>query len=775
MSEELDPEQKVASEHNEGPMLLLAGAGSGKTKTIIERVKRIMNTKVANFDEILMLTFSRKAAREMYDRLFVALGANEMLLNDRMPTIINFHSFGWDFIQKHPLACGFKQNVTLITEASAKKRLRTLIKSIDDERLAENQNATTLEGIFGTYDRARSVCERVYEKLIDLGVDDPDDIRSYYKEIEGLFYNQQQMNQSISSIISVLKDYKRLKRRDNHADFGDMLLLPVIAMKENAALRDEMADKYRFVIVDEMQDTSKIQYDLIRLLAPHKNIFCVGDDDQCIYSWRNANPENMRMFLDEYQAKLIRLERNYRSTAAIVDRAAQLIANNKTRIPKTPYAFKPASADDPLPLMLVADNDRIMSEYIARDIREKIDSGVEPKDIAILYRTNQVGTLVEGALFQQNIPYRLAQGSELMKKKEVAWIHAACQLVYNDRDSEAFRTFAEMFPGIGDKTIEQITNYMYGRSDIGLFAIPREYDDKFTARVIDIVEDMGHRIADLKKYGPGFLYEWAKRKEMGFFGPRLIELDADKNQKAALKKYTKACIEAEEKGEEPPEKLRLTNNQSSKLASRMKNILAITEMFWHRLTELRVSEVKEPERAWMECLATFIGTPDDEADLDENKVNLMTVFRAKGLEYGHVYVPMFTNTFLPLVRNKKDAGLDVMDILETDEDEMGDEEERRLAYVAATRSKRNLTFIHANRVSLAYDTKSNLKISPYAKEMGLNPVRININSSANDFIEDDVETMFEMGLMSASGAEKERVARENKANREKSRQGHYAA
>lgn len=416
----LNPEQQQAVSHNEGPLLILAGAGSGKTTVLVSRTGRLIAEKRALPERICVLTFTNKAARELKHRVAKKLG-------DRVASKVwagTFHGFGLRFLKEHHVEAGLPKNFGVIDQGDAQAVLKDLLRDHKD------------------YEKARLNLEAIMEL-----------IHSY--RAKGRGDSLDQTTESAAAEILAPK-YMRKLRGLGVVDFEELLLRPLQMMRDNESLKRKMQSRFDFMMVDEFQDTNHTQMLFVdELSGGHNNLAVVGDDDQSIYGWRGAEIQNILGFPKRYKnCRVIRLERNYRSTATILNLANAIIANSQDRHEKV---LRP-SLDNKgqLPELFVYENEEAEVDQVVKEVSEFRKKGYRYRDMAILYRSNSQGGLMEGGLRRSQIPYKLSGGTALFDRKEVKDVMAFIRSAIAPTEI-SFRRIINLPPrGVGDKTLEAI-------------------------------------------------------------------------------------------------------------------------------------------------------------------------------------------------------------------------------------------------------------------------------------------------------------------------------
>ena len=395
----LNPKQKEAVLATEGPVLVVAGAGAGKTKVLTERIRCLVEKHSIPPEKILAVTFTNKAAEEMRQRLGLS-----------GPLIGTFHALGLFIIKENLKELGISENFTIMDEDDALK----LIKVCEEElRIDPKQFDPS---------RIRNQISGLKNKLIaaENFADDP----SVSSETNNFF------GQILSKIWQL---YEKKKEEQHFLDFDDLLLKPTNAFKRNPDLLKKYRERWQYLHIDEYQDTNEVQYTLSKLLAgAHRNIFVVGDIDQAIYSWRGADFKNVLNFqLDWPDAKVITLEENYRSTDIILEAANALITNNKMRLPKNLWTKRAGKHQIRI---IYSEDDKKEAETVAKEIAYLKQNAVSLKNIGILYRTNAQSRALEEALLKYNIHYRILSGTRFYERKEIKDILAYLKLIQNSAD-----------------------------------------------------------------------------------------------------------------------------------------------------------------------------------------------------------------------------------------------------------------------------------------------------------------------------------------------------
>lgn len=422
MLDNLNEKQQEAVKETEGAVLVLAGAGSGKTKVLTTRVAYLINEKGVNPRNILAITFTNKAATEMKERI------SKMVENSNKIQISTYHSLGLLFIRENCEKLNYQSNFTILDSED----VLTLIKKIMKEK--------------GIDDKAFN--PRAIRNAISSAKNELIDAKSYEKYA---------LTEFEKKVYEVYLNYEKRLKLGNSLDFDDLLMLPIILFKNNPDILSKYQDRFEYILIDEYQDTNYAQYMLSKLLsAKYKNIFVVGDIDQSIYAFRGANYKNILNFEKDYpNNKTILLEENYRSTKCILNVANDIIKNNKQRQEKNLWT---QNNDGEKITYHKAENEKDEANYVKNEIQKLIDNGVEKSNIAVLYRTNAQSRIIEEELLHHNIPYKVVGSFYFYNRKEIKDLISYLKLIYNPHDDiSLLRIINTPKRGIGLKTIENLT------------------------------------------------------------------------------------------------------------------------------------------------------------------------------------------------------------------------------------------------------------------------------------------------------------------------------
>lgn len=666
----LTQQQDVIANHKDGPMIVLAGAGSGKTATLIARTGRLMDQGI-HARNILITTFSRKAATEIKARLSSQFG-----MNGEDVRVDTFHGLGYRFMQDYKEHFGLTadQNWAIMTSNDQQRTLNEIAKEFAEgadlefksirKELKESQNLWSL---------MKQDCRcpaNVSDALIEL-----DKARAAKK---GVSPNSERVTLPERIVAQALVGYEEAKREGGYLDFDDLLLLPTRCLVKYPKIAEGLSYQHTHMMIDESQDTNLVQYMMVRQIGQHhKNVVMVGDDDQSIYRWRGAKVANLRRFIKEFEAPTVRLEQNFRSHANIVDSASSLIKHNQKRLPKSPFSV---TQSDEKPEVRVSDTDRAMALNLAEQVKSMQAQGIPLNDIALLYRTNRMTTVLEPAFKQAGIPYSVVGGMSFYERAEIQAVTACARIVWKHDDWQALKSLQPYIDGLGKK----------GLSD----TIDRLKNDN-----MNILSFMLHEAP--QQYGKGGirLNEFVK----GVFNNSIMN-SVDKNQyqiAQSLVQWTK----------DGPMKL-LDREKDDVLRVRRSDNLD------QLLHEIRQSDPADFFEYMMEApISDYVASQED-----IDRVTMSTIHRSKGLEWPHVSIVGFSDGLMPFDPDRlqgRTAKKPEAPANDEDDDGGRPEEERCLAYVAATRSMQTLTLHHANMYHFPGSEPVCLDLSPFVKEMEL--------------------------------------------------------
>lgn len=618
----LNPRQQEAVRFIDGPCLVLAGAGSGKTSVITTKIAYLVQECGMSARKIAAVTFTNKAAREMKERVGQMLKGRE----GHGLTVSTFHNLGLNIIRRELKTLGFRPGFSLFDPEDAKALLRDLMQKEAD---------TDAEQING-------VQNRISQWKNDLVLPGP-----------AISHAADEDEQYAARIYEA---YNRHLKAYNAVDFDDLIMLPVVLLQTDPEALARWRKRIHYMLVDEYQDTNVSQYQLVKMLMDERATFTVvGDDDQSIYAWRGARPENLVTLGEDFpRLNVIKLEQNYRSTATILRAANTLIANNPHVYEKT--LWSDMGQGDPIRVVVnrheEAEAERVAGEILTRRIKER----AEWRDFAVLYRGNFQARLLELKLQHHQIPYKLSGGTSFFSRNEIKDSMAYLRLLINPDDDNAFLRIVNVpRREIGPGTLEKLANYASERS-ISMFAACHELglEQVLPTRAIERLGRFAHFIDGVRK-----------RMDQGDAIAAIREMIRDMDYEAWLYQNASAPTIAER---------------------RMANVWTLIDQLeksMHRDDEdgEASEETDDVQSAISRLVLRDILEQQAEED-DSDRVQLLTMHASKGLEFPHVYLMGLEEELLPH-RNSIESGTV--------------EEERRLAYVGITRARRTLTLTLARQ------------------------------------------------------------------------------
>ncbi len=629
----LNFQQKKAVEVIDGPLILLAGAGSGKTRTLVSRIVYLIENGVSPAS-ILAMTFTNKAAKEMKNRVTALVshdfsgewGQPWMGFSSVSPEVSTFHSFCLKLLRTESEAMGFTKPPVVYDSADQLSLLKKIVKELN------------LTGRLGDPKAYQSAIN--YAKTQAWG---PEDVEANYK-----------WSAFQEKFIQVYRLYQSTVQANQALDFGDIILRTYFLLKANSEVLERYQDKFRYLMVDEYQDTNRAQYLLVSLMAQkYKNLCVVGDEDQSIYGWRGADIRNILEFQRDYpNAQLIRLEENYRSTKTIISAASKLISNNKDRYDKT--LFTNNEDGDPICLATLSD-EREEAEYIAGEIRERVDnSGLNYEDVSIFYRSHAQSRVIEEIFRRESIPYRIVGGIAFYDRKEIKDLIAYLRLLSNSEDSLSLSRIINVpTRGIGNLTLQKLESHAR-KNNRSLF----QTIEKIVGGTVDFLS-------------AGVV------KKLKVFHTLITSLQV-MAQKGSLSDIYKSILE--ETGY--LESLQVQNTEES--LSRIENLKELSTVIQN------FEEEYNPEaNEGGGLLLNFLNQISLESAVLEKEetggcVSLMTLHSSKGLEFPVVFLVGCEEGIFPTRRAMEDPDPKMI------------EEERRLCYVGMTRAKKYLTLTHVS-------------------------------------------------------------------------------
>lgn len=606
----LNDRQKEAVLYGDGPLLILAGAGSGKTSVLTKRVAYLIKERAVSPKNIVAITFTNKAAKEMKERIIKEVGKEGYDIQ-----ISTFHSFGLRIIKENYEKLGYEKNFTIIDSDDSLTVVKKILKEMGidyarfNPKFIKNQISSC---------KNEMVTPEKYQNLVN-------------DELSDITYK-------------VYKKYQDTLLRNNSLDFDDLLIKPIELFNKYKEVLENYQELFKYVFIDEYQDTNEAQYILSKMIsAKYKNICVVGDDAQSIYSWRGANFKNILNFEKDYQnAKVILLEQNYRSTKTILNAANSVIKNNINKKDKNLWTDNETGEK----IKYVRTNDeKDEASYVTREIRKLVNNGVSLDDIAVLYRTNAQSRTIEEGFLNSNIPYRIVGAFAFYSRKEIKDLLAYLKLIYNTKDDVSLMRIIN-YPKrkIGAKTIENLSMdaVLNGTSMFDVISSGKELEFK------KLILEM-------------------KEKSEVLSLTETIDMVLDKSG-------IKSELESEHTLEAD---IRLENLNEFK---------SITKTFEEE------SGIASLEDFLNEV--SLVSDVNDQKNDNSPKVTLMTIHAVKGLEYKYVFVIGMEENIFPHVNSCEEDG--------------GIEEERRLCYVAITRAKEKLYLVNALRRMLYGKTSVNM-------------------------------------------------------------------
>ena len=652
----LNDAQREAARHIDGPMLILAGAGSGKTKTITTRLAYLIGEVGIDPANTLTLTFTNKAANEMRTRALAMLSQSGKTCT---PLLCTFHKFGLLFLKFHIDRLGRKNNFIII-DTDDKKRI---IKSFESPI-----STAILSSEISNYKNSLLSVEEVYKNA-------------------NFLTNEKGKENFYQKAAAIYDKYEEYLRANNLVDFDDLLVLTYKILDENENLAREISNRYRYIMVDEYQDTNDLQYKLLRKLClTHENFCVVGDDDQSIYGWRGAKIENILNFKDQFKdTKIIRLEQNYRSTTPILKAANELIDHNRNRLGKKLLSVKGEGEGVNL---LESLDESVEAGKIAKSIKELLEKGAQAKDIAILYRINALSRSLEDGLTKERIPYKMVGGVKFYERAEVKDVISYLRLIINQNDDFSLkRIINRPKRGLGKVSLDKLEKMAY-EGKTSMFDAILNIDDKdeaFSKKIKTALVEFTQILKELQETDS--LYELIDKMEAKFGIKKYYESLPDGNERAA-------------------------------------NI----DEFYAMLKD----QIKQNPSFELEEFLNELALVSEQDNISSEAISIMSVHASKGLEFEYLFVIGLEEGFFPLIGDGSDI-----------------EEERRLAYVAITRAKKLLTLSFAN--SRFYKgQRTRLNKSRFLSESGTTQGSLVIEES-NEFKKGDLvkHKIFGIGRVTA--------------------------
>jgi len=567
--DELNKEQKEAVLTTEGPILILAGAGSGKTRVLTTKIAYLINEMEISPYNILAITFTNKAAKEMGERLYKLVGEKS-----KYSQVSTFHSFGLRILRENCEKLGYTSNFIIMDSDDSLSVVKKILKELNLDPKQYNPNA--IRNKISSC-KNEMVSPEEYEKFA-IG------------EIEKV-------------VLKVYQKYEKTLKRNNSIDFDDLLILPIKLFRNYPSILEKYQEKYKYILIDEYQDTNEAQYILTKMIsAKYRNICCVGDNDQSIYSFRGANYRNILNFEKDYkEAKVIKLEQNYRSTSTILDAANCVIKNNTERKDKNLWSTK--GEGDKITYFR-AFNEKDEAFYVIREVKNLINKGIDYQNIAVIYRTNAQSHVLEEEFLKENMPYHIVGGTGFYSRKEIKDLLAYLRLIHNEKDNISLTRIINVPKrGIGLKSISNL-NEKADSLDVSMYeaiTTGKEYQFK------EMIEDL-------------------KRVSKDLTLTKLVDKILDVT--GIKKEYEdEKTLEAD---------IRLENLEEFK---------SITKKFEEREGIISLEDF---------LLEISLLTDVNEYKDDPNRVSLMTVHSVKGLEFDYVFVVGLEEGIFPHINSLMD-------------------------------------------------------------------------------------------------------------------------
>ncbi len=636
----LNERQLQAVLHTETPTLVLAGAGSGKTRVITEKIAHLIRKHQIPAYHIYALTFTNKSAKEMKERV------TKLLKNDNCQgiNVSTFHNLGLNIIRQEYKTLDYKPNFTIMDASDTRQIMKDLLKKKNlDEEVLDNA-----QWDISNWKNAMLTPEQALEQAED----------------------------ALEQARAVMFDlYQKQLKAYNAIDFDDLIALPVKLFKENPEILQKWQNKVRYLLVDEYQDTNASQYEMVKQLVGIQARFTVvGDDDQSIYAWRGAQPENLNLLKEDFpHLEIIKLEQNYRSSNRILQTANQLISNNPHVFEKK--LWSEMGMGEMIRVLACNDENHEAERVISEIIVHKFKHRTQFKDYAILYRGNFQARLFERALREQNLPYKVSGGQSFFDKAEIKDVMSYLKLIVNPDDDAAFlRIVNTPRREIGATTLTKLAGYA-GKRNVSLFDAAQEMG---LSTALD-----GKGLARVEFFGKMIL-DWAKQAEE-LTGPEVTSFLRQLIEKIEYDNWLHETS--------------ATPRQAEKRIEQVRDLLLWIE----RIIDKAKNEDGEYLR--LDKIVSYMTLMDmmekNEAETEPNQISLMTLHASKGLEFPHVFLIGMEEELLPHAQNLESPGL---------------EEERRLAYVGITRAEKSLTMTYAKKRK-KFGEKISCKPSRFLEEL----------------------------------------------------------
>ena len=644
---ELNEQQYAAVTAPPGPSLVIAGAGSGKTRTLTYRVAYLLEQGIPA-ERILLLTFTNKAAKEMMRRVADLLGHELTALWGG-----TFHAIGNRILRQHANRLGYQRDFTIMDREDAKHLITTCVgESEVDVKATRFPKAEVLGDIF-------SLAVNTHQTIPEL-------LRQEYDYFEQL----------AAQIADIQQRYAARKRATNAMDFDDLLALWLKLMQEQEEVRELYQRRFQFILVDEYQDTNRLQSDLIDLLAArHQNVMVVGDDAQSIYAWRGANYQNILKFPERYPAaKIYKIETNYRSTPEILNVANAAITANVDQFAKQ---LAPARKGGPKPVTVVCNDAAEQAAFVAQRVLELREEGSDVNKMAVLYRSHFHALELQLELTKRNIPFSITSGIRFFEQAHIKDVTAYLKLVHNPQDELAFKRLAQLLPGIGGKGAEKL----WRTFTIAECGVRSAESEKAPSAAMETATPPARK-TNAEREARAESADSALRTPHSPLAIRLQACAGAVPKKAAVAwaqfVATMAQLEAKDVRESASQMIGLVIEAGYEeyLEDNYANYRSRLEDLEQLAVFARQFPTVEDFLTQLALLTNLEAEDEQPAKADDERLRLSTIHQAKGLEFDVVFVIMLCDGLFPSDRS-----------LETSE---GEEEERRLLYVAITRARNEL-------------------------------------------------------------------------------------
>ena len=634
--QDLNPEQREAARHVDGPLLVIAGAGSGKTRVITRKIAYLIEQCGIKPRNIVAVTFTNKAAREMKSRVAELMASRDT--SARGLLVSTFHNLGLTILRKEYLHLGYREGFSIFDAHDSLAVLRDLMGK---DFAADSEHAEQCQWQISEWKNKLILPAQAMEIAED--------------------------GQQVAAA-KVYHRYMEALQAYNAVDFDDLILKPVLLFKDHPEVLKKWQARIHYLLVDEYQDTNGCQYELVKqLVGIREALTVVGDDDQSVYSWRGANPENLNLLKQDFpRLKVIKLEQNYRSMGRILRAANQLISNNPHIFEKKLWSAR--GEGDPIRVIACRDDFHESEKVVSELLYHKLKHNAEFKDYAILYRSNHLSRPIEQVLREHNVPYVLTGGTSFFSRVEVKDIMAYLRLLANQDDDNAFlRVINTPRRGIGASTLQKIGNYAAERK-CSMFAACFEFGlaEQLSTQAMPRVEKFSNWLVDI-----------ADRADRG----ELLETVRDMIEEIDYRGW-----------------LEEVTGDPDKAIRRMENVEEL-QIWIKRIIDKDTEQNNIGDIAARLTLMDLLERQAEENQ--EDAVSLMTLHAAKGLEFPHVFIIGMEEEILPHRTSIEEENI---------------EEERRLAYVGVTRAQRSLVFTLAN-TRKRYGEKVDCEESRFLREL----------------------------------------------------------